>query len=80
MKVPDSLQTEQLPEVFARVPGLIDAARNIAEGTGRDDLAVAAEFVLEGLYARKQVARSEERGYSAAEPDLSQAGTRRRWN
>ena len=80
LKVPDTLQTEQLPEVFARVPGLIDAARAIAEGTGRDDLAVAAEFVLEGLYARKQVARSEERGYSAAEPDMSQVTTRRRWN
>ena len=80
LKVPDSLQTDQLPEVFATVPGLIDAARNLAEGTGRDDLAVAAEFILEGLYARKQVARSEERGYSAAEPDMSQVGSRRRWN
>jgi magnesium chelatase subunit I len=79
LKVPDTLKLEQLPEVFARVPGLVDAARNLAEGKGRDDLAVAAEFVLEGLYARKQVARSEERGYSAAEPEMNQS-SRRRWN
>ena len=81
LRVPDTLQTNQLPEVFAAVPGLIDAARQLAEGDGNDDLAVAAEFILEGLYARKQVARSEERGYSAAEPDMSQVGgARRSWN
>lgn len=79
LKVPDNLRTEQLPEVMLGVPGLRDAAKDLAEGRGADDLAAAAEFVLEGLYARKQVARSEERGYSAAEPDLTQA-TRRKWN
>ena len=80
LKVPDTLPAEQLPEVFSAVPGLIDAARHLSEGDGRDDLAVAAEFILEGLYARKQVARSEERGYSAAEPDMAQMGSRKRWN
>jgi magnesium chelatase subunit I len=81
LKVPDTLTTEQLPEVFSRVPGLMDAAKVLAEGKGRDDLGVAAEFILEGLYARKQVARSEERGYSAAELDaVSPGATRRRWN
>lgn len=80
LKVPDSLRTEQLPEVMMVVPGLEGAARELAEGRGSDDLAAAAEFVLEGLYARKQVARSEERGYSAAEPDVSQAMPRRKWN
>jgi magnesium chelatase subunit I len=81
LKVPDTLKTEQLPEVFSKVPGLIDAAKAIAEGKGKDDLAVAAEFVLEGLYSRKQVARSEERGYSAAELEtMGQGGQRKRWN
>jgi magnesium chelatase subunit I len=81
LKVPDTLTTEQLPEVFSRVPGLMDAAKVLAEGKGRDDLGVTAEFILEGLYARKQVARSEERGYSAAELDaVSPGATRRRWN
>ena len=80
LKVPDSVKTEELPEVFAQVPGLLDAARRLTEGTGGDDLAVAAEFILEGLYARKQVARSEERGYTAAESDFMQAAPRRKWN
>jgi magnesium chelatase subunit I len=81
LKVPDTLTTEQLPEVFSKVPGLIDAAKTLAEGKGKDDLGVAAEFVLEGLYARKQVARSEERGYSAAELEtVNQGGVRKRWN
>ena len=80
LKVPDTLGTAELPEVFAQVPGLLEGARELAEGDGSDDLAAAAEFVLEGLYARKQVARSEERGYSAAEPDISQENTRQRWN
>ncbi len=79
LKVPDSLKTEQLTDIMATVPGLLEAAQQIAEGSGQDDLAVAAEFVLEGLYARKQVARSEERGYSAAEPEVAPSA-RRRWN
>ena len=80
LKVPDSIRTSDLPEIYAQVPGLLDCARHLAEGDGADDLAAAAEFALEGLYARKQIARSEERGYSAVEPDLSQEGGRRRWN
>ena len=81
LKVPDTLTTDQLPDVFANVPGLMDAAKEVAEGSSLSDLGAAAEFVLEGLYARKQVARSEERGYSAAEPDINNAaGARQRWN
>ena len=80
LKVPDTLTTEQLPEVFSQVPGLMDAAKALAESTNRDELGAAAEFILEGLYARKQVARSEERGYFAAQPDLDSAQSRRRWN
>ncbi|MGL4608223.1 MAG: magnesium chelatase [Trueperaceae bacterium] len=81
LKVPDALTTEQLPDVFSSVPGLLDTAKSLAEGKSKDDLGVAAEFVLEGLYARKQVARSEERGYSAAELEtVNQGGTRKRWN
>ncbi|MDZ7705725.1 MAG: sigma 54-interacting transcriptional regulator [Trueperaceae bacterium] len=79
LKVPDSLKTAQLTDIMSTVPGLLEAAQQLAEGKGQDDVAVAAEFVLEGLYARKQVARSEERGYSAAEPEVT-TGARRRWN
>jgi len=31
-------------------------------------VASAVDFVLEGLYAQKKISRSEERGYSATEP------------
>lgn len=80
LKVPDSLATARLVDVFAEVPGLLDAARSVADSDRAEEVGAAAEFVLEGLWARKQVARSEERGYSAAEPDVGQAGPRRRWN
>ena len=80
LKVPDTLTTEQLPDVFATVPGLLAAARTLSEGDSAADVGAAAEFILEGLYARKQIARSEERGYSAAEPDLSQVTPRKRFN
>ncbi|MCA9837699.1 MAG: magnesium chelatase [Trueperaceae bacterium] len=80
LKVPDTLNTAQLPDIFSQVPGLIDAARSLSEGKNSEDIAVAAEFILEGLYARKQVARSEERGYTAAEPELNPVNARRRWN
>ena len=79
LKVPDTVTTDQLPEIFSQVPGLVDAAKELAEGKANEDLATAAEFILEGLYARKQVARSEERGYTAPEPDI-QMGARKRWN
>lgn len=80
LKVPETLATSRLVEVFAEVPGLLDAAREMAGTASAEELGAAAEFVLEGLWARKQVARSEERGYSAAETDVTQAGPRRRWN
>ncbi len=81
LKVPDAVATERLVDVFAVVPGLMDAAGMVAEGKDNDELSVAAEFVLEGLYARKLVARSEERGYTSAEQEAVQgAQPRRRWN
>ncbi len=81
LKVPDGLASDDLLGVFGLVPGLLDAASRLSEGDSSADLAVAAEFVLEGLVAKRQVARSEERGYVAAEPDPQlAAGPRRRWN
>jgi magnesium chelatase subunit I len=83
LRLPDGLATADLVPVFEAVPGLLDAAGALAEGRSAADLAVAAEFVLEGLYARKLVARSEERGYEGVQGDaaeVAQAGPRRRWN
>jgi magnesium chelatase subunit I len=86
LKVPDSVETARLVEVFAKVPGLLEAAERLVESSGivpgrSEDVAVAAEFVLEGLVARRQVGRSEERGYVAADDAaVAGAGPRRRWN
>ena len=82
-KVPDHLAAAQLLEVYADVPGLLDAARELAEDDAPEATAVAAEFVLEALHARKQIARSEERGFVGVQPDvagLSGATSRRRYN
>ena len=81
LQVPADEAGTTLLERYASVPGLLAAAEALAEGTDTDDVAVAAEFVLEGLVAKRQVARSEERGYVAPEPDAQAAvGARRRWN
>ena len=81
LKVPDDVDAESRLERYALVPGLLDAAAALSEDDARDDLAVAAEFVLEGLVANRKVARSEERGYVAPDPDAQAAlGARRRWN
>ena len=83
LRLPDSVPTAELVQLFEAVPGLLDAARALSEGSSPAEVAVAAEFVLEGLYARKLVARSEERGFTGIQPDaaeVAQAGSRRRWN
>jgi hypothetical protein len=48
-------------------------------GGASDELAAAAEFVLEGLHARKLIARSEERGFGSAGVE-EETAPRRRWN
>lgn len=79
LKIPDTVATAELNELMAHVPNLLNAAQQLAEGDTAQDTAVAAEFILEGLYARKQIARSEERGYSA--PEIAPAMQERRgWN
>ncbi len=79
LRVPDDAGATELVETARKVPGLVEAAASISEGPGHEQLAAAAEFVLEGLHARKLIARSEERGYVAAEPGAA-AGATRRWN
>ncbi|MDZ7801344.1 MAG: sigma 54-interacting transcriptional regulator [Trueperaceae bacterium] len=81
LRLPDERPTAALLELLAEVPGLLDAADRVA-GDGDPGLrAAAAEFVLEGLHARRKVGRSEERGFTAPEPDARGAtGARRRFN
>ena len=79
LRLPDELKTGDLIEVLGVVPGLLDAASTLAAGTSPDEVAAAAEFVLEGLHARKLISRSEERGYSAADLEPG-AAPRTSWN
>jgi magnesium chelatase subunit I len=54
-----------------KVKGLVELAACVAGESGREMpgpvAASAVDFVLEGLYALKRIARSEERGYHATE-------------
>lgn len=79
LRLPDELATADLVQILAQVPGLMEAARALTGSGERDELAAAAEFVLEGLHARKLIARSEERGFVAAGVE-QEAAPRRRWN
>jgi len=48
----------------------VELAEHLKVGTKAPEaaLASAVDFVLEGLYAQKKISRSDERGYSATEP------------
>jgi magnesium chelatase subunit I len=81
LRIGEELAPDAVLELAGTVPGLLDVARALAEGEGADALAVAVEFALEGLVARREVARSEERGYVAVEPDpVGARAARPRWN
>jgi magnesium chelatase subunit I len=60
-------------------PGLLKMARELAEGASEAQTIAAAEFILEGLYGKKKISRSEEMGYSAAEPEQVR-GRGKGWN
>jgi magnesium chelatase subunit I len=62
-----------------KVPNLLRYARDLAEGQSDAHTVSAAEFILEGLYGKKKVSRSEEFGYAAAEPEQVR-GRGGRWN
>jgi magnesium chelatase subunit I len=66
----DNTAAKDLIAAARMVQGLVELAGHLGAGPGADPalLASAIDFVLEGLYAQKKISRSEERGYSAAEP------------
>ena len=81
LRLPDTVTTDRLLEPMAAVPGLLAAADGLVASARPEVRAAAAEFVLEGLHARRLVGRSEERGFTAAEPDAREVvGARRRAN
>lgn len=57
---------EEALNAMEEVPGLLEAARSLAESQESEVLLSAAEFVLEGLVGRKKLARGE-MSYQAAE-------------
>jgi len=65
LKVPD-LATAKLTDTYKHVPGLLDNARILAENSDEKIINTYAEFILEGLYANKQIARAQEQIYSGA--------------
>ena len=89
LRLPGHLASGAWQPQLASVPGLLELAREVtagepqAAGAGADDASrelelVAAEFVLEGLHARKLIGRSEELGYSASEG--GESNHRVKWN
>ena len=69
-------------EVIAATHG-VQGIRELAERAGVPGgapapvVASAIDFVLEGLYAQRKISRSDERGYSAAEPQQARRAPRR---
>jgi magnesium chelatase subunit I len=61
---------------FRPVTGLISLAvsSRLADDTRPELLASVCEFILEGLYAKKKISRSKERGYVAAKAEAPRYG------
>ena len=70
LKLDDDAPSHQVVAQLRRVPHLFDhlKALGVAAGDPEPVIASAAEFVLEGLHARKQIGRSDDRGFVAAAP------------
>ncbi len=63
---------------LGEVPSLRKFARELSPEENDAITISAAEFILEGLYGKKKISRSEEFGYSAPEPETQPK--RGRWN
>lgn len=67
LHVDDTLPAGELIERTAQVQGLRDLATHAGESSSEPALASAIDFVLEGMYADRKIARSEDMQYQAAE-------------
>lgn len=65
LQVADTQPASEVLKQAHKVPGLLDllAAAGIQPSAPAPDVASAIDFVLEGLYSLKKIARSDERGY-----------------
>lgn len=87
LELPDDMPSAECFEQFRGIQGLLEKADQLL-GAGRhssDQRSAAAEFILEGLHARKKISRSENRIFKALEGQregfLENAGdNRKKWN
>jgi magnesium chelatase subunit I len=77
LQLADSDPAADVVKQARRVPGLLELAETVGGETGgpAPHVAAAVDFVLEGLYSLKKIARSDERGYVGT--GGPQAGPRR---
>ncbi len=88
LSLPLDAATSHCLDQFQEIQGLLERADGLL-GPGKhsqEQRAAAAEFILEGLYSRKKINRTEDRVFKAAEskPQDAQLNTRvetrKRWN
>ncbi len=78
LRIEEDMPASEVGERLATIPGLLDTLDPMElPGDAPPAIrAAAAEFVLEGLYARKRIGRSEELGFVAGEKRRAAAATR----
>jgi len=87
LELPNDLPSAECLEQFRGIQGLLEKADRIL-GVGRhssDQRIAGAEFILEGLAARKKISRSEDRIFCAAEKQGESyfenlGANRKKWN
>jgi magnesium chelatase subunit I len=69
LKLRDDAPAAEVIAQLGRVPDLIDNVEllGVALGAPAPNVAAAAEFILEGLWAQKRIGRSDDRGFVALE-------------
>jgi len=78
VRLDDDLSAPARLRDLAPVAGLMPLADRVCGRGGEEARAAAAEFVLEGLCARRRISRSEERLFMKAEPVLRASRRERR--
>jgi magnesium chelatase subunit I len=69
LKLDASMDSSAVVRQASSIQGLLEkvSALGVTSDAGDAELASAAEFILEGLYALRRISRSEERGFVAEE-------------
>jgi magnesium chelatase subunit I len=68
IQLSDTQPATEVVKEARRVPGLIELAQvaDVGSSAPAPEMASAIDFILEGLYSLKKIARSDERGYHGA--------------